>query len=66
MEEELLMPTSMVSATLGRVMTTLLSARPKKLEDAISRLDKAPKRGSLGTFLDRESLCEERESKEET
>ncbi|XP_057488030.1 uncharacterized protein LOC130774052 isoform X2 [Actinidia eriantha] len=47
MEEEQLMPTSMVSATLGRVMITLLSARPKKLEDAISRLDKAPKRGSL-------------------
>ncbi|KAK2995775.1 hypothetical protein RJ640_010751 [Escallonia rubra] len=32
-------PDSMVSATVGRVMATLLSARPKKLHDAISRLD---------------------------
>ncbi|KAL6987107.1 hypothetical protein U1Q18_012864 [Sarracenia purpurea var. burkii] len=37
---------SMVSATVGRVMSILLGARPKKLEDAISRLDSAPKRSS--------------------
>ncbi|KAH7854589.1 hypothetical protein Vadar_015669 [Vaccinium darrowii] len=39
---------SMVSATIGRAMITLLSARPKKLEDAISRLDSAAtKRSSI-------------------
>ncbi|KAA8517047.1 hypothetical protein F0562_017135 [Nyssa sinensis] len=41
-----------VSATVGRVMSTLLGARPKKLEDAISRLDIAPKRGLLGVSLE--------------
>ncbi|XP_028059849.1 uncharacterized protein LOC114263496 isoform X5 [Camellia sinensis] len=41
---------SMVSATLGRVMSTLLSARPKKLQDAISRLHSPPKRGSFVTL----------------
>lgn len=40
----------MVSATLGRVMSTLLSARPKKLQDAISRLHSPPKRGSFVTL----------------
>ncbi|KAL3819820.1 hypothetical protein ACJIZ3_005725 [Penstemon smallii] len=33
----------MVSATVGRVMTTLLDAKPKKLADAISRLHTPPK-----------------------
>ncbi|KAI3472180.1 hypothetical protein Pfo_029668 [Paulownia fortunei] len=33
----------MVSATVGRVMTTLLNAKPKKLQDAISRLHTPPK-----------------------
>ncbi|KAI8562184.1 hypothetical protein RHMOL_Rhmol03G0015000 [Rhododendron molle] len=37
---------SMVSATIGRAMSTLLSARPKKLEDAVSRLVSAPQRSS--------------------
>ncbi|KAL8489605.1 hypothetical protein ACS0TY_025004 [Phlomoides rotata] len=31
-----------VSATVGRVMTTLLNAKPRKLEDAISRLQSPP------------------------
>uniref|UniRef100_A0A5B6YZ29 Uncharacterized protein n=1 Tax=Davidia involucrata TaxID=16924 RepID=A0A5B6YZ29_DAVIN len=43
---------SLVSTTVGRVMSTILSARPKKLEDAISRFDSAPKRGSLGVSLE--------------
>ncbi|CAL5362804.1 unnamed protein product [Camellia sinensis] len=38
---------SMVSATLSRVVSTLLSARPKKLQDAIYRLHSPPKRGSF-------------------
>lgn len=42
---------SMVSATIGRAMSTLLSARPKKLEDAVSRLNSAPQRSSVGAFL---------------
>lgn len=33
----------MVSATVGRIMTTLLNAKPKKLQDAISRLHSPPK-----------------------
>lgn len=50
-------PESMVTVTVGRVMTTLLSARPKKLHDAISRLSPSPKTKSLGSntqlyFLD--------------
>jgi hypothetical protein len=44
-------PESMVSLTVGRVMTALLSARPRKLHDAVSRLSPDPKRGSLGTSL---------------
>lgn len=39
---------SMLSATLGRVMHTLLSSRPKKLQDAISRLSSPPKIAPLG------------------
>ncbi|KAG5555643.1 hypothetical protein RHGRI_006333 [Rhododendron griersonianum] len=40
----------MVSATIGRAMSTLLSARPKKLEDAVSRLDSAPQRISVASL----------------
>lgn len=36
-------PGPMVSATLGRVMTALLNAKPKKLQDSISRLNSPPK-----------------------
>ncbi|CAA2969441.1 uncharacterized protein LOC111378014 [Olea europaea subsp. europaea] len=36
-------PGPMVSATLGRVMTALLNAKPKKLQDSISRLHSPPK-----------------------
>ncbi|XP_059646314.1 uncharacterized protein LOC132292139 isoform X2 [Cornus florida] len=42
---------SMVSTTVGRVLNTLLSARSKKLQDAISRLDSTPRSGSLGVSL---------------
>ncbi|XP_047307736.1 uncharacterized protein LOC124911311 isoform X2 [Impatiens glandulifera] len=42
---------SMESATLGRVMSTLLNARPKKLEEAISRFDSAPKTVSMEESL---------------
>lgn len=38
---------SMLSATLGRVMHTLLNARPKKLQDTISRLQSPPKMAPL-------------------
>lgn len=31
-----------VAATVGRAMTTLLNAKPKKLQDAVSRLDLPP------------------------
>ena len=34
---------TMVSVTLGRVMNTLLSARPRKLNDAVSRLSSNPR-----------------------
>ncbi|XP_021724096.1 uncharacterized protein LOC110691464 [Chenopodium quinoa] len=34
---------SMISSMVGRVMNTLLISRPKKLEDAIVKLGKAPK-----------------------
>lgn len=44
-------PESMVSLTVGRAMTALLSARPRKLHDAVSRLSSDPKRGSLGTSI---------------
>ncbi|KAG6694135.1 uncharacterized protein LOC122276108 isoform X3 [Carya illinoinensis] len=45
-------PESMVSATVGRVMGTLLGARPKKLYDAVSRLSSAPNRASPGSLED--------------
>lgn len=46
-------PESMITVTLGRVMSTLLSAHPKKLHDSISRLSPQQKTTSLGniTFL---------------
>ena len=37
-EEESPPPQSMLSVTVARVINTLLSARPKKLYDAVSRL----------------------------
>lgn len=39
---------SMESATVGLVMNTLLTARPKKLQEAISRPDSPPKRSPFG------------------
>lgn len=40
---------SMMSVTLGRVMSALLGARPRKLNDAITRLSSDPStRPSLG------------------
>lgn len=42
---------SMLSATLGRVMHTLLNARPKKLQETISRLQSPPKVAPLGGKL---------------
>ncbi|XP_059462765.1 uncharacterized protein LOC132191689 isoform X2 [Corylus avellana] len=45
-------PESMVSLTVGRAMTALLSARPRKLHSAVSRLSSDPKRGSLGSLED--------------
>ncbi|XP_011075215.1 uncharacterized protein LOC105159735 isoform X2 [Sesamum indicum] len=42
----------MVSATVGRVMTTLLQAKPKKLQDAISRLQSPPKMAPLTVSLE--------------
>ncbi|KDO38705.1 hypothetical protein CISIN_1g030425mg [Citrus sinensis] len=43
-------PESMVTVTLGRVMNTLLTARPKKLHDSISRLSPDDKTASLGSL----------------
>lgn len=43
-------PQSMVSVTVGRVMDTLLGARPKKLQDAVSRL--SPDRSHGASSLD--------------
>ncbi|GLT96071.1 hypothetical protein SLE2022_137200 [Rubroshorea leprosula] len=40
-------PESMVSVTIGRVMSTLLAARPKKLQDSISRLCPDSNKASL-------------------
>lgn len=45
---------SMTSSMVGRVMSTLLNSRPKKLEDAIVRLSEPPK-STLAVTLD-ESL----------
>ncbi|KAL0359508.1 UNVERIFIED_CONTAM: hypothetical protein Sangu_0800200 [Sesamum angustifolium] len=42
----------MVSATVGRVMTTLLQAKPKKLQDAISRLQSPLKMAPLTVSLE--------------
>lgn len=42
--------TSMASAMVGRVMNTLLSARPKKLENAIVRLGEAPNNSVQGAL----------------
>uniref|UniRef100_A0A6J1DCN8 Uncharacterized protein LOC111019538 n=1 Tax=Momordica charantia TaxID=3673 RepID=A0A6J1DCN8_MOMCH len=39
-------PQSMISVTVGRVMVTLLGARPKKLADAVSRLFPDHRRGA--------------------
>lgn len=39
---------SMTWALIGRVLTTLLTSRPRKLIEAISRVDSASKRGSIG------------------
>lgn len=47
---------SIVSVTLARAMSALLSARPKKLQDAISRLSSLAQRPSIGTFSDELSL----------
>ena len=45
-------PQSMVSITVGRVMATLLAARPKKLHDAVSGLSPDHRHGaSLGSSL---------------
>ncbi|KAJ4706438.1 putative ARM repeat superfamily protein [Melia azedarach] len=43
-------PESMVTVTLGRVMSTLLAARSKKLHDSISRLSPDDKTTSLGSM----------------
>lgn len=43
---------SMLSATLGRVMHTLLNARPKKLQETISRLQSPPKMAPIGVSLE--------------
>ncbi|KAL8041485.1 hypothetical protein ABFS82_10G166000 [Erythranthe guttata] len=42
----------MVSATVGRAMTTLLSAKPKKLQDAISNLHSPPKIAALTVSME--------------
>lgn len=47
---------SMVSATLGRVMHTLLDARPKKLQQAISNLHSPPKLAPLSVSLEQSLL----------
>ncbi|TXG70455.1 hypothetical protein EZV62_005390 [Acer yangbiense] len=43
-------PESMVTVTLGRVMSTLLTSRPKKLHDSITRLSPDRKTTSLGSL----------------
>ncbi|KAJ9543843.1 hypothetical protein OSB04_023550 [Centaurea solstitialis] len=47
---------SMVSVTVGRVMTTLLTARPTKLIDSISRLQSSPNPHNLLTLSLENSL----------
>ncbi|VVB06055.1 unnamed protein product [Arabis nemorensis] len=52
-EEELIRrsePDSLVSVTVGRFMSTLLSARPKKLRDSISRFSPDSLKGSSGSI----------------
>ncbi|CAH2063814.1 unnamed protein product [Thlaspi arvense] len=52
LEEELIRrsePESLVSVTVGRFMSTLLSARPKKLRESISRLSPDSQKGSSGS-----------------
>ncbi|KAG5386310.1 hypothetical protein IGI04_037780 [Brassica rapa subsp. trilocularis] len=51
-EEELIRrsePESLVSVTVGRFMSTLLTARPKKLRESISRLSLDSQNGSSGS-----------------
>uniref|UniRef100_A0A1J3GQ58 Uncharacterized protein n=1 Tax=Noccaea caerulescens TaxID=107243 RepID=A0A1J3GQ58_NOCCA len=48
-------PESLVSVTVGRFMSTLLSARPKKLRESISRLSPDSQNGSSGSVD--EALC---------
>ncbi|CAA7060609.1 unnamed protein product [Microthlaspi erraticum] len=42
-------PESLVSVTVGRFMSTLLSTRPKKLRESISRLSPDSQKGSSGS-----------------
>ncbi|KAG5615548.1 hypothetical protein H5410_015372 [Solanum commersonii] len=42
---------SMTSATLGRVMNTLLTCKPKKLQETISHLEPSPKIAPIGVSL---------------
>lgn len=44
-------PESLVSVTVGRFMSTLLSARPKKLRESISRLSPDSQKGSSGKLF---------------
>ncbi|XP_020879754.1 uncharacterized protein LOC9314231 isoform X1 [Arabidopsis lyrata subsp. lyrata] len=53
LEEELIRrsePESLVSVTVGRFMSTLLSARPKKLRESVSRLSPDSQKGSSGSI----------------
>lgn len=50
---------SMLSSVVGRVMNTLLSARPKKLEDAIVKLGETPKSTLAGINFDLRGCFEE-------
>ncbi|RVX09782.1 hypothetical protein CK203_012325 [Vitis vinifera] len=43
---------SMASVLIGRAMSTLLTCRPRKLDEAISRLDSPSKRGSIVSLED--------------
>ncbi|KAL1209878.1 hypothetical protein V5N11_033951 [Cardamine amara subsp. amara] len=54
LEDELIRrsePESLVSVTVGRFMSTLLSARPKKLRESIPRLSTDSQKGSSGKCL---------------
>uniref|UniRef100_A0A2N9IX14 Uncharacterized protein n=1 Tax=Fagus sylvatica TaxID=28930 RepID=A0A2N9IX14_FAGSY len=49
---------SMLSVTVGRVITTLLTARPRKLHDVVSRFSQDPKRTTSSLLASLEdSLC---------